>query len=93
MKPFIALTGAGLMLRILNIMRLIISQLIISHQPDINLTGWAWLCILDWLLESYLFLVVWSFKAEVEEGEEAGGNYQGEVHSKREEREMLEAKI
>ena len=87
MKPFIALTGAGLMLRILNIMRLIISQLIISHQPDIA----GWLCILDWLLESYLFLVVWSFKAEVEEGEEAGGNYQGEVHSKREEREMLEA--
>ena len=87
MKPFIALTGAGLILMIFNIMKHIISQFFLS-QPDI---AGAIMGILGWVLGAYIFLVVWSFKAEVEEGEEAGGNYQGEVHSKREEREMLEA--
>ena len=44
--------------------------------------------ILVWVLGAYLFLVVWSFKNEIEEGEGAGGDYQDKVHYKREEREI-----
>ena len=47
--------------------------------------------ILGWVLGAYLFLVVWSFKNEIEDEVGAGGDYQGEVHYKREEREMLKA--
>ena len=78
-KAFIAFTGTGLVLEIFNMLKDII-----SHQ---DIAG-AIFGIIGWVLRAYLFLVVWSFKAKVEEGEEAGGNYQGEVHSKREEREM-----
>ena len=44
----------------------------------------AIISILGWLLGFYSFLVVWSFMKEIEE--DAGGDYQGEVHHKRVER-------
>ena len=81
MKPWIVLTGIGLILEIFNILKAFIFLAIAD--AIINSLGWV--------LGAYFFLVVWSFKAEVEEGEEAGGDYQGQVHYKREEREMSNA--
>jgi len=79
MKPWIVLTGIGLILQIFNILKAFIFLAIAD----------AIIGSLGWVLGAYFFLVVWSFKAEVEEG--AGGDYQGQVHYKREEREMLKA--
>jgi len=75
MKPWIVLTGIGLILEIFNILKAFIFLAIAD--AIINSLGWV--------LGAYFFLVVLSFKAEVEEGEEAGGDYQGQVHYKREE--------
>ena len=73
MKPWIILTGIYLVLYIFNILRALISLAIIDV-----------ICsILGWVLGAYFFLVVWSFKNEVEDEVGAGG-HQGEVHYKRE---------
>jgi len=72
MKPWIVLTVIGLILEIFNILRAFISLAIADAIYN----------SLHWVLGAYFFLVVWSFKAEVEEGEEAGGDYQGQVHYK-----------
>jgi len=79
MKPWIVLTVIGLILQFFFILGAFIFLAI----------GAAIYHSLNWVLWAYFFLVVWSFKAEVEEG--AGGDYQGQVHYKREEREMLKA--
>ena len=81
MKPWIVLTGISLVLDIFNILKALISLAIADAISS----------ILGWVLGAYLFLVVWSYKNEVEDGEGSGGDYQGEVHYKREEREMLKA--
>ena len=81
MKPWIVLTGIGLVLDILNILKALIS---------LDLTD-VICSILGWVLGAYFFLVVFSFKKEIEAGVGAGGDYQGEVHYKREEREMAKA--
>ena len=70
MKPWIVLTGIGLILQIFNILKAFIFLAIAD----------AIIGSLGWVLGAYFFLVVWSFKAEVEEG--AGGDYQGQVHYK-----------
>ena len=81
MKPWIVLTGISLILDIFTILKALISLAIADAVSG----------ILGWMLGAYLFLVVWSFKVEGEEGEEVGGDFQGEVHFKREEREMMKA--
>jgi len=81
MKPWIVLTGISLILDIFNILKALISLAIADAISS----------VLGWVLGAYLFLVVWSFKNEIEEETGAGGDYQGEVHYKREEREMLKA--
>jgi len=81
MKPWIVLTAIGLILEIFNILKAFIFLSIAD----------AIFNSLCWVLGAYFFLVVWSFKAEVEEGVEAGGDYQGQVHYKREEGESLKA--
>jgi hypothetical protein len=81
MKPWIVLTGISLILDIFNILKALIS---LAIADAISST-------LGWVLGAYLFLVVWSFKNEIEDEVGAGGDYQGEVHYKREEREMLKA--
>merc|ERR1719415_507110 len=78
MKPWIVLTVIGLILEIFNILKAFIFLSI----------GDAIYNSLCWVLGAYFLLVVWSFKAE---GEEAGGDYQGQVHYKREEGERLKA--
>ena len=80
MKPWIVLTGISLILDIFNILKAVISLAFADALSS----------IFGWVLGAYLFLVVWSYKKEVEEGV-GGGDYQGEVHYKREEREMLKA--
>ena len=81
MWPWIVLTAVGLVLEILNIL---MTPIFLHPTPLFLITSVIFL-----VLGAYFFLVVWSFKAEVEEG--AGGDYQGQVHYKREEREMLKA--
>ena len=73
MRPWINLTILGLVLDILNILRALISLAIV----DVVIS------ILGWVLHAYFFLVVWSFKKEIEDEVGAGGD-QGEVHYKRE---------
>ena len=73
MRPWINLTILGLVLDILNILRALISLAIV----DVVIS------ILGWVLHAYFFLVVWSFKKEIEDEVGAGG-HQGEVHYKRE---------
>jgi len=80
MKPWIVLTGISLILDIFNILKAVISLAFADALSS----------IFGWVLGAYLFLVVWSYKKELEEGV-GGGDYQGEVHYKREEREMLKA--
>jgi len=75
MRPWINLTILGLVLDILNILKALISLSI----PEIICS------ILGWVLGAYFFLVVWSFKKEIEDEVGAGGD-QGEVHYKREEK-------
>merc|ERR1712181_90033 len=74
MRPWINLIILELVLDILNILKALISLSI----PEIICS------ILGWVLSAYFFLVVWSFKKEIEDEAGAGGN-QGEVHHKREE--------
>ena len=81
MWPWIGLTAFSLVLKIL-ILILNILKVLISLDTVIATVGYFGVVI-----GVYLFLVVWSFKAEVEGGEED----QGEAHLKREEREMLNA--
>ena len=63
MKPWIVLTGISLILDIFNILKAVISLAFADALSS----------IFGWVLGAYLFLVVWSFKAEVEVGEEAVG--------------------
>ena len=80
MKPWIVLTGISLVLDILNILKALVSLAIADAISS----------ILGWVLGAYLFLVVWSYKSEIED--ETGGNYEGEVHYTRDaEREGLKA--
>ena len=79
MQPWIGLTAFSLVLNMFNIGKVLVSLDIAN----------AIARFIGLVLGAYFFLVVWSFKAEVEE--EAGGDYQGQVHYKREEREMLKA--
>ena len=58
MKPWIVLTGIGLVLEIFTIL-----WVIINLNPRMAIGG-----IFFGLVHAYLFLVVWSYKAEVEEG-------------------------
>ena len=77
MKPWIVLTGIGLVLDILNILRALFS-----------LANLDVICgILGWVLGAYFFLVVWSFKNEIESEVGAGEDHPGE----RREREMTKA--
>jgi len=75
MRPWIILTVVELVLNIFNIIMALISLAIV----DIICS------ILGWVLGAYFFLVVWSFKKEIEDEVGAGGD-QGEVHYKREEK-------
>ena len=75
MRPWINLTVVQLVLNIFNIIKALISLDIV----DIICS------ILGWVLGAYFFLVVWSFKKEIEDEVGAGGD-QGEVHYKREEK-------
>ena len=79
MWPWIILTTSGLVPCFLNIGKAFIFLDIVD----------AFTSFIGFVLGAYFFLVVWSFKAEVEEG--AGGDYQGQVHYKREEGESLKA--
>ena len=81
MKPWIVLTGISLILDIFNILKALIS---LAIADAISST-------LGWVLGAYLFLVVWSFKNEIEKEVGAGEDYQGDEggNYKREEREML----
>ena len=75
MRPWINLTAVELVLNIFNIIRALISLAIVDIICN----------ILGWVLGAYFFLVVWSFKKEIEDEVGAGGD-QGEVHYKREEK-------
>ena len=75
MRPWINLTVVELVLNIFNIIRALISLAIVDIICN----------ILGWVLGAYFFLVVWSFKKEIEDEVGAGGD-QGEVHYKREEK-------
>ena len=75
MRPWINLIILELVLDILNILRALISLSI--EEVICNILGWV--------LGAYFFLVVWSFKKEIEDEVGAGGD-QGEVHYKREEK-------
>ena len=77
MQPWIGLTAFSLVLNMFNIGKVLVSLDIAN----------AIARFIGLVLGAYFFLVVWSFKAEVEGGEED----QGEAHLKREEREMLNA--
>ena len=89
MRPWIVLSAIGLVLNILSI--ILVVQ--ISLRMDIvdaitSILSW----VLTLSLNAYFFLVVLSFKKEIEAEVEVGaGDYQGEIHYKREEREMVKA--
>jgi len=73
MKPWIVLTKIGLILDLVNIVSALWALAFVNAISD----------ILVWVLGAYLFLVVWSFKSEIEEEEGGGGDYQDKVHYKR----------
>ena len=82
MKPWIVLTGIGLVLEIFAIL-----WAIINLNPRMAIGG-----IFLGLVHAYLFLVVWSYKAEVEEGKTTGDlNYKGKVHYQKEYKELQRA--
>ena len=82
MMPWIVLTGIGLVLDIFNILKAVI---ILDFAE-------AFSSIFAWVLAAYFFLVVWSYKVEVEEGEGGGNlNYMGKVHYTKEDKELLRA--
>merc|ERR1712037_716262 len=60
MRPWINLTIMGLVLDILNILRALISLSNGVSIVDVVIS------ILGWVLHAYFFLVVWSFKKEIE---------------------------
>ena len=70
MKPWIIWTGISLILDTVNILKALVSLAIADAISS----------ILGWVLGAYLFLVVWSYKSEIEDETGPGGNYQGEVH-------------
>ena len=76
MQPWIGLTAFSLVLDMFNIGKVLVSLDIAN----------AIARFIGWVLGAYFFLVVRSFKAEVEAGETGG-----EALFKREEREMLNA--
>ena len=57
MKPWIILTGISLILDIANILKAFIALAIADAISS----------ILGWVLGAYFFLVVWSFKKEIED--------------------------
>lgn len=75
MKPWIILTAISLILDVFNILKAVVG----ADPVDAVASS------LGWLLGAYFFLVVSSFKAQVEEGAEGDAGY------KREERLMLKA--
>jgi len=81
MQPWIVLTEIGLILDIFNIIKALIRLAIVDAISS----------VLACVLGAYLFLIVWSFKSEIEYETKAGGDYQGKVPYKREERGMLKA--
>ena len=66
MWPWIGSTGIGLILNIFNILRALIGHIFV----DIICS------ILGWALAVCFFLVVWSFKKEIEDDVGAGGEVQ-----------------
>merc|ERR1712083_1231680 len=66
MTPWISLTGIYLVLDILNIVKALISLAM----------GEVFCSILGWVLGTYFFLVVWSFKKEIEDEVGSGGEVQ-----------------
>ena len=66
MTPWISLTGIYLVLDILNIVKALISLAM----------GEVFCSILGWVLGTYFFLVVWSFKKEIEDEVVASGKVQ-----------------
>ena len=78
MKPWIVLAAIGLILDIFyNLM-----ALVALATADVICS------VIAWIIGAYFFLVVWNLKKEIEDSG-PGGSYTGEVHSKREEREMM----
>ena len=71
MKPWIILAGISLIMDFFNILKAVATLALAD----------ALFSTLIWVLWAYFFLVIWSFKAEVEEGTMQGGT--------REEREMM----
>ena len=71
MTPWIRLTAFGLAMQIGQIL-----VAVIKLEFLLAFSG-----IFSWVLGAYFFLVVWSYKAEVEEGKTVGDlNYKGKVH-------------
>ena len=82
MTPWIVMTGIGLVLQIGSILMAVTSLAFGSAISD----------IFAWVLGAYFFLVVWSYKAEVEEGKTVGDlNYKGKVHYQKEYKELQKA--
>ena len=69
MMPWIVLTGIGLILDIFNILKAVIILDFVE----------AFSSIFAWALFAYFFLVVWSYKVEVEEGEGRRPQQDGEA--------------
>ncbi len=67
MWPWIVLTAVGLVLEILNIL---IAPIFLHSTPGGPL--FLITSVIFLVLGAYFFLVVWSFKAEVEEGSDGG---------------------
>ena len=82
MTPWIRLTIFCLAMKIGPIVKLVIELDFL----------FAFIGIFSWVLGVYFFLVVWSYKVEVEEGEDGGDlNYMGKVHYTKEDKELLRA--
>ena len=71
MKPWIVLTGIGLILNFVNFIFIGLAT------DDISSATLKWLP--PWVLSAYFFLVVLSFMNEIEEDAKASGDYQGKV--------------
>jgi hypothetical protein len=69
MKPWIILTAISLILDIFNILKAVLSLAI----ADIVIS------IIGWMVGAYFFLVVWSYKAELEEAQ-FPSQFAGVVH-------------
>ncbi len=75
LKPWIILTALGLILNIINIFKAFVGLEIVAGIAS----------IISWIIGTYLFLMVWSFKAKLEDG----GAYGGEVHCRKEETDSM----